>query len=149
MLAYWAVTYQGFAGPRPMRLCHPSYVSGCPAPTHVMHILAGQFTYVQVGILAFAALLGGALMLSAAKGRWWLRILASLSVFAGVVIGWLLRWTLWGGLTFPHLGDAERTQRLASTATYVGLVTGGVAFLLVLRRPQRTTSPPPPTLLRA
>ena len=149
VLAYRAVTYQGFAGLRPMRLCHPSYVSGCPASTHVMHILAGQFTYVQVGTLALAALLGGALMLSAARGCWWTRILASLSVFAGVVIGWLLRWTLWGGLTILHVGDPDRTQRLASVATCVGLVTGVVVFLSILRRPHRTTSRPPRTLLHA
>ena len=124
-----------------MSLCRPSYVSGCPAPAHVVHILAGQFTYMQVGILAFAAILGGALMLSAAKGRWMLRVLASLSVFSGVVIGWLLRWTLWGGLTFLHLGDPERIQRLASLAPDVGLVTGVVVTLLVLRRSQRIDSP--------
>ena len=133
-LAYQAVTFQRFGWPKGVPLCHGSYVLGCPTPTHVVRILAGDYTYPQVGVLAWGALAGGALMLIAGRGRWWFRSVAPLAVFAGVAAGWLLRWSLWGGLPFLNAGGrSQEILRLASLAPNVGLVTGAGVFLLTLR----------------
>ena len=125
VLAYLAVTYEWYGWPTWAMTCHPSYVSGCPAPTHVFHILAGTYSYLQVGVLVSGALLGGALMLISARGRGWTKTMAPFAVFAGIAVGWLLRWTLWGGPVI--FSDHNVAQRLSILAPFVGLVVGAVA----------------------